>query len=352
MLGLLLAGAGCLAQGQIPHRFLLGDEGNQNLHLMDTGTGQAGWTVPLPGNGRDMQLIGNNRVLISTPAGGYLEIDLAHGAVMKQVKSFGGVQTARRLPNGHTLLAGDDLQGSQGITVLELDAQDRLVHKTVFPGMNTLRLLRLTPAGNLLFGSKERLIEADTTGKILWEAQIPGASLYKTLRLANGDTWASTGYGISLVRMNSDKKILKTISGSSLHADVKAHFFGDFQLLPNGHLVVTNWQNHGPGHGAEGIQLLEFDSTGSLVSKFYQDPARYSSLHSVLVLDGLDLARLHDERAGFQVPFPATVLGSVRRSRAHPTGRPPSWVTSRFTWAASGPWGRGWVLGKSEQARP
>ena len=96
------------------------------------------------------------------------------------------VQTARRLPNGHTLLGGDNLQGSRGTTVLELDPQDRLVRKTVFPGTETARLLRLTPKGDFLFGSGDRVIEADTAGKIIWEARLPGASVYKALRLANG----------------------------------------------------------------------------------------------------------------------------------------------------------------------
>lgn len=343
-LGLVL-GLGGLAEGQIPHRYLLGDEGNTNLHLVDVGGSLPGWTVPLPGNGRDQQLIGSNRVLISTPSGGYYEIDLAKGAIMKQVKSFGAVQTARRLPNGHTLLAGDNLQGSQGIVVLELDAQDRQIRKTVFPGMATLRILRLTPKGDFLFGSGERVVEADTAGKILWETRLAGASVYKALRLPNGNTWVSTGYAKSLVLLNRAKSVLKTFPRTPLPAEVKANFLGDFQILPNGHIVVTNWQAHGPGHGDEGIQLLEFDSTGALVSRFRQDPARFSSLHSVLVLDGLDPARLHDEMSGPQVPVHPTGLGPARERRRGDAG----YRSGTYGWflqealQGSGP---GWILGR------
>jgi hypothetical protein len=345
---LLLMGLVGLVHGQIPHRYLICDEGNANLHLVEPDKSSPGWTVSLEGNGRDMQLIGNNRVLISTPSGGYYEIDLAKGARMKQVKNFGAVQSARRLPNGHTLLAGDNLQGTQGVTVLELDPQDRLVRKSVFPALSAMRLLRLTPKGDFLFGSGDRVVEADTAGKIIWEARIPGASVYKALRLPNGDTWVSTGYGKTLVLLNRGKSVLKTFPSSSLPAEVKSNFFADFQILPNGHLVVANWQAHGSGHGDEGIQLLEFDSTGALASRFLQDPARFSSLHAVLVLDGMDPARLHDERAGLQVPAQASALwtSGVRRSEKSGTRR-----EGRAAGFLQGKWrafGAKWVLGKSD----
>jgi hypothetical protein len=342
-----VAGLGGLVHGQIPHRYLLCDEGNANLHLVESEKSPPGWTVPLEGNGRDLQLIGNNRVLISTPAGGYYEIDLAKGARMKQVKTFGAVQSARRLPNGHTLLAGDNLQGNQGVTVLELDPQDRLIRKTGFPGMSAMRLLRLTPKGDFLFGSGDRVVEADATGKIIWEARIPGASVYKALRLPNGDTWVSTGYGKTLVLLNRGKSVLKTFPNSPLPAEAKANFFADFQILPNGHVVVANWQAHGPGHGDEGIQLLEFDSAGALASSFRQDPARFSSLHAVLVLDGLDPARLHDERAGLQVPAEGTALKSPGGRRSEKSGPRGEGWSARFIQGKLREFGAKWVLGRS-----
>jgi hypothetical protein len=349
---LLLPALSGLAAGQIPHRYLLGDEGNSNLHLVEAEAGAGGWTTPLEGNGRDMQLVGDNRVMVSTAAGGYYEMDLATGARKKQVKTFGAVQTARRLPNRHTLLAGDNLQGSQGITVLELDPQDRLVRKTSFPSLRTMRILRLTPKGDFLFGSGEKVVEADTAGRILWEARLPGASVYKAVRLANGNTWASTGYAKSLVLLSSGKSVLRTIPPAPLPAEVNANFFADFQLLPNGHIVVANWQNHGPGHGDEGIQVLEFDSTGVLVSRFRQDKARFSSLHSVLVLDALDPSRLHDERTGFQVPAQPTGLGIQLRRAPAMKGNRIQRVPGRHSRERWLEFDFGWLLGKTQQLPP
>ena len=258
----------------ITHKLLLADEGNAKLLLVDQDGGPE-WTVPIAGNGRDLQLIGNNRVLVSSLAGGYFEYDLATGAVKKTVKGFGEVQSVRRLPDGHTLLAGNDLAGSQGVVVLDLDAADKQVGKVVLPGLTTFRLFRLTGDGHLLFGSNSSLIEADRQGRILWETLVADATLYKALRLRNGN------------------------------------------------LIVANWQNHGTGHGGEGIQLIEMDSLGALVWQYKQDPARITSLHSVIVLDGLDLRLGHDENDGVMAPWGASAVNSpLFRRHAVLAGRP------------------------------
>jgi hypothetical protein len=68
-------------------------------------------------------------------------------------------------------------------------------------------------------------------------------------------------------------------------------------IVPIGHLVLANWQGHGPGFGQSGIQLLEFNTEGGIV--WHRSKADLiSSLQGVLVLDGLDTTKLHDERNG------------------------------------------------------
>ncbi len=298
----------------IKHRTLLTDEGNASVLLLDQFGGKE-WTVPIEGSGRDMQLIGNNRVMVSTAAGGYIEYDLTDGGVKKTLKGFGAVQTAVRLPSGHTLLSGDNLDGSSGIVVLDLDAQDKQVGKTVFAGLTTLRIMRVTAEGTLLFGSQTKVIEAKRDGTIIWQTEIPGAVVYKALRLPNGNTWVATGYSTTLVLIAHDKTILKTISGANMPKDIAPHFFGDFQILPNGHIAMTNWPNHGPGHGTEGIQALELDTAGQVVWQYQQDPARISSLHGILVLDGLDPQIAYGESQGNLTPL-IPVTGLIRPHRS------------------------------------
>jgi len=85
---------------------------------------------------------------------------------------------------------------------------------------------------------------------------------------------------------------------------VNPNFAATFQLLSNGNVVLANWQGHGPGNGAKGIQLLEYDRDGKIVWQ-WSPAALISSLQAVLVLDGLDQSRLHDERAGVMTPVDA-----------------------------------------------
>jgi hypothetical protein len=79
-------------------------------------------------------------------------------------------------------------------------------------------------------------------------------------------------------------------------------FYAGFQVLPNGNFVVTNWEGHGGGHGVTGRQLLEYDAAGLLVWSWQQDPNLVSSLHGVIVLDGLDTTQLHDDLDGVLTP--------------------------------------------------
>jgi hypothetical protein len=59
--------------------------------------------------------------------------------------------------------------------------------------------------------------------------------------------------------------------------------------------VVANWQGHGPAFGSVGTQVVEYNSKGELVWSWKQDPGKFSSLQGVIVLDGLDLEKLHLE---------------------------------------------------------
>jgi hypothetical protein len=83
---------------------------------------------------------------------------------------------------------------------------------------------------------------------------------------------------------------------------VRPFFYAMFQLLPNGHVVLANWQGHGPGFGSSGVQLLEFNATGKIVWQ-WSEAGMISSLQGVVVLDGLNTGELHDERDGLMKPM-------------------------------------------------
>jgi hypothetical protein len=120
------------------------------------------------------------------------------------------------------------------------------------------------------------------------------------LRLPNGDTVVGTGYGAALRIFAPDGSVRLDITGPS---SVTPKFYCDFQILPNGNYVVINWQGHGANMGNTGQQLLEYSPTGSLEWSWQQDPAHFSSLQGVIVLDGLDTNKLHvEDTTGQLVP--------------------------------------------------
>jgi hypothetical protein len=144
----------------------------------------------------------------------------------------------------------------------------------------------------------------DTAGATKWEAAVDKfGHAWKAVRLPNGNTLASAGYGGFMVELDSTGKVIRKFGGKDqTPAAVNASFFATFQLLPNGDVVVANWQGHGPGHGASGVQLVEFDKTGALVWQWSKADV-ISSLQGVLVLDNLNTAVLHDERNGVMEPL-------------------------------------------------
>ncbi|HTZ22213.1 MAG TPA: hypothetical protein VMC06_15120 [Opitutaceae bacterium] len=293
----------------IKHEFVAIDEGLAHLLYVNENAPAKNWLVPIgQSQARDLQLIGGNRMLVGHDAG-YAEFDLTTGRKVAEVASYHGVASARRLPNGHTLITGVNLGGATGVVVLELDATNTAVNRIVYPG-NYVRLLRQTARGTFLLMTDTAIREGDATGAIVWEAKVDGfRHAWKAVRLPDGHTLASAGYGAFLVELDATGKIVRKFGGKEeTPTAVNANFYATFQLLPDGDVVVANWQGHGPGHGSSGVQLLEFDRNGAIVWQ-WSEADKISSLQGVLVLDGLDPAVLHDERNGLMEPLKTAVSG-------------------------------------------
>jgi hypothetical protein len=296
----------------MPRKMLLNDEGSSALHYFDLDAPQRGWTFR--GAGRDLQLIGRHRVLRSR-AEGYVELDLANGgAVVREVAISdlpGGIESARRLPDGNTIVLGNH---AGGIFVWEVDATNAVVRRLPLAGIEKGRLLRLTDQGSFLFCSEtngKRVVhEADwaSGAGTLFEvpADVPADSMLKAVRVAPDVVTVSTGYAASLIRVDTrQKKVLQTIGGKGqaepggLPRSIRPFFFSGYQMFENGDLLISNWQGHGPGHHELGYQLLRYDRDGKLVWVFDQTeyPA-LESLNNVIALDDLDTEKLHDEPLG------------------------------------------------------
>lgn len=299
-----------------PRRLLLNDEGSSALHLLDLDVPARSWRFS--GAGRDLQLIGNDRILRSTPTG-FIELDLSSGKLLREValSLTSGIESARRLPNGNSLVLGN---GPTGIFVWELDRDGRPLTSRSLLGaeLEKGRMIRHTADDKLLFCSEtagRRLVhEADWSGGIRTLFEIPEGvaadSMVKALRVAPDRIVVSTGYAASLLEIDTARGVvLRSIGGkaqtepSGLRRPLSPHFFSGYQLLADGSYLVANWQGHGPTHAGDGYQVLSYAPDGSLSWCFDQaEFPRLTSLNNVIALDGLDTSRLHDERSGTLAP--------------------------------------------------
>lgn len=287
----------------IQHHFLAIDEGLANLLNVNEVDPSQDWVVAIGHpQARDMQLIGDGRVLIGHHHG-WSEFEIATGKVLSEFTAYQGVTAVRRQRDGHTIVAGVDLAGATGVVVLELDHANNEIHRAIYSG-DYVRLIRQTERGTYLMSCNDRIREGDRHGNYLREYPVDGFyHAWKSLRLSSGNLLVSAGYGAFMVELDSEGNVSRKFGGKDdVPEAVNPFFYAMFQLLPNGHVVLANWQGHGESFGSSGVQLLEFDGKGALVWT-WSDSARISSLQGVLVLDGLDVGRLHDERSGTMEPI-------------------------------------------------
>ncbi|HZP61631.1 MAG TPA: hypothetical protein VFB27_15000 [Opitutaceae bacterium] len=308
----------------IQHDFLAIDEGLSNLMRVDEKSPKKNWLVHIgKDHPRDMQLIGGNRLLISHDQG-YAIFDLTTGKLLKDVSLYHDISSVRCLPNGHLLVIGVDFDlakknkgdnplgdpTGRHVIFAEFDANDKVVRRTAYIG-DYARLVRETAQGTFLCGCNTMFREGDANGNWIREIPVEGFThAWKAVRLPNGDTLMSAGYGTSqkkgssfMVEVDATGKIVRKFGAAGdVPPEVHPYFYATFQLLPNGDVVVANWQGHRAGHNYSGVQILEFDPKGAIVWE-WSDRAFVSSVQAVLVLDGLDPAVLHDERNGVMEPL-------------------------------------------------
>ena len=294
---------GSRLSGTTPKQLLLRDEGLSQLSYVDIAHPEKNWYVPIP-TGRDLQLVGQGRVLLGT-GDGYEEHDIKTGKKVGELTTFKGTLAARRLRSGNTLLTGLNWQGKEGIVLVEV-GRDGLVKKTIqYPGFTYVRLVRETASGNFLITADDEVFEGKSDGTLAWRAGLDSRRksqrAWQAVRLADGRTVVSGGYSANLQIFDKQGTLLDTLSGP---ADVHPYFYAGFQILKSGNIVVTNWQGHGKDMGAKGTQLLEYSPVGDLVWSWKQDADKFSSIQGVIVLDGLDLNRAYSEdQDGILAPF-------------------------------------------------
>jgi hypothetical protein len=268
--------------------------GGQLLYINNANPAM-GWKVN-SGTGRDMQLIGNGRVMLGKGSG-WDEYQLSNGMRVGGVSNLSGTIAAHRLGDGTTLVASTS---GGGILLRMANATGAVQRMVTYAGYNYVRLVRPTKNGTFLVTADTKVFEGDSTGKVIWEVTIPGSGrhVWKALRLPNGNTAVATGYDQSLRIYSPQQMLLSTFTAP---ASVYPEFFADFRVMPSGNYFVVNSQ--ADRTEARSIQLLEFSPTGELVWQQKQ-PTGVDSLEEVICLDGVDTSKLQLETEGMLVPAP------------------------------------------------
>ena len=301
-LATFVAGSGDPSKAaEVKHRFLAVDESRHQLVCVDQFDSSKDWTLKLPGKHRDIQLVGNNIVLLSSLEG-FHEYDLTDRRMVKEVTGYPGTVSTRRLPDGRTLLVCN----APGVTLFELAPDGKVLRKSTFD-VRTTRVVRMTPQGTVLFGSANLVFEGDLDGKILKQHTLPKRIwAYQTLRLPSGNLLVSGGYDPRMFEVNPKGKVVRAIGPrqSDGGSDLGLHLFAGFQILKNGNFVVSNWSGHGPEDSRKGVQIVEFDSQGKVVWKWH-DPQQAGSIDGLIILDELDITLLNDDVSSVVGPVTA-----------------------------------------------
>ena len=270
----------------VPVRFLGIDESRGQLIYVNTKNAAENWALKLPEKCRDYQMLSPTRLLLNGRRG-YYEMDLPTKTIVKTVArdEFGGTMSCRRTKDGKTLLAA---LREGGTVIFELDANDNVLRKAVFPGRNSLRLMRESGVGTMYSGGPEdTLTEVDMTGKVIRETKIPGGRhVYQGERLPNGNLLVSSGYGGSIVEFDTNGKEIRRlhVKDDEKARGIVSGFFAGMEILKDGSIVVSNWTGHGANDSEKGQQLLMFAPDGKIVWTWH-DAKLAGTLHGVIILE-------------------------------------------------------------------
>ena len=224
-----------------------------------SGAGQD-WTIKLPAKGRDLQLIGQGRLLVSMPDG-YREYQLADQKLVRELHGFPGRIGAAAARRAATILARNI---DHSVTLQELSPDNQPLRKAAFPGFGT-RVVRVTPQDTIFFGSGPNLLEVNLRGETLHKFTLPGGSwVYMVLRRPDGHLLVAGGYNPSLFELDAAGRVVRTLGGkqSPDAAKLGFHFFGCLQVLRNGHTIVANWTGHGRNDSTRGARCWNSMPTG------------------------------------------------------------------------------------------
>ena len=244
---------------KIKHQFVCIGNHKNVLVYVDQFNPEKSWSVKIPKGSRDIQLLSPQKLLVSHGTGA-AEYRLSDGKKLTwSVNGYKGIQSARRLDNGNTIL----LSISGEITILDKTGE-KVSSLQIRQKQLDLRLIRVNSDGSWVVGSKkpQAILEINSEGEVLQQINLPGKS-YTATRRINGNYLASTGDECKVVEIKPNGAIVRFFGGKQEHPTLKLDFNSGWEELNNGNIVMTNWLGHAKHN--TGPHLIEFDNNNKVV---------------------------------------------------------------------------------------
>jgi|GEM_PF-1487297 len=288
------------SSGSLKHVLYLVDNGLSRLLFLNQKDPSKNWTIPIPAGSRDLQLVANNKILVSH-GNGAAEYDRTTGARGWSVSTYTGVSTAQRLANGNTMLgwsmaASGDTPAKAMFS--EVNSAGTEVSRVTVNNITTLRLARRLSSGNTLFTGDInndlifKVFEVNTTGAIVRQQPLYGGRGYVANRLPNGDVQATIGPigklyepgkdDNKLLQLSPTGAVVKFWGGMVEHPNARLRKFSGYSVVPNGNVVIANWL--GDGNIGTGPHAVEFDANNNLVWS-WEDHSAARTVTNLLVVE-------------------------------------------------------------------
>ena len=286
----------------IQHRFLTGDFWLGQIHYVDQTNPSMNWSMPWGGGTRDLQLIGNNLLMVSCNDG-YQVYDLVSRTRVTEFHNrlLNGTTTARRRADGSTWIGAN--QGTN-ICIFALNTTNGIIRSITLGHLKALRMMRFTADNTLMLsendGATEISIMPDVpeAQRIVRRFQLPRSrNAYMALKAADGTCWVAGGYAQGLFQYKPDGTLLREFKAAQPEG-FSNWFYAGFQMLKNGHIVQANWTGHGAKDFKEGWKLIEFDADGKVVWHWHVPKEQAGTINGILVLDDLDTTVFNDDETG------------------------------------------------------
>ncbi len=267
---------------QRTHSFVCTDYSGGNVFII-SGKDSVEWTYPAV-RCNDIWVLPNGNLLFNT-GNGVKEVTRKKEIVFSY-ESQSEIYACQRLPSGNTFIgecnSGRLLEVSPGGTIVK---EIRLLPDSADGGHAFMRNARKLRNGHYLVAhyGLDKVCEYDSSGRKIMEVPITGGP-HSVIRLPNGRTLIACSDHDGdprVVEVDASGTITWQLSKNELPG-IELKFMTGMQCLPNGNVVLTNWQGHNQFGTAP--QAFEITRGKKVVWKFEND-SLLKTMSSIQLLD-------------------------------------------------------------------